>query len=62
MTNRHSTCKVRDRSTAADAAEARCGTRRFVVVEVEHCLAERLFPETTLQEAHHTVGLLAAPA
>jgi hypothetical protein len=47
---------------AGDAAEAQCGTRRFVVVEVEHCLAERAIPETTLREADHTVSLLVEPA
>jgi hypothetical protein len=45
-----------------DAAKARCGTRRFVVVEVEHHLAERVFTGTTLREADHTVGLLVEPA
>jgi hypothetical protein len=44
-----------------DAAEARCGTRRFVVVEVEHRIAERVFPETTLRQADHDIVLLVAP-
>jgi hypothetical protein len=45
-----------------DAAEAQCGTRRFVVVEVEHHLAECVFTGTTLQEVTHTVCLVVEPA
>ena len=45
-----------------EAAEAKCGTRRFLVVEVEHHLAERVFTGTTLREADHSVSLLVEPA
>jgi hypothetical protein len=47
---------------AGDAAEARHGTHKFRVLEVEHCLAERAFPETTLKEADHRLDLLIEPA
>jgi len=45
-----------------DAAEARYGTRRFAVLEVEHHLAESVSDVIAVRTAEHVVGLVVEPA